>query len=198
LTKHAGNGDTPIDPDEAKCLIPDLMTQSQLNEYEQLNIASAWIWAQTSRFLKRHLVSRDGLQRLHRRMFDRTWKWAGEFRRSEKSIGIPWIEIPVEVQTLCDDTGHQLANRSYPVEEIAVRFHYRLVTIHPFPNGNGRLARMAADRLSIQQGGQVFPWGASNLAAKARARTTYIEALRLADRGEFAALIQFAVSTNRR
>lgn len=194
MTEHE-DGNTPIDPDEAKGLIPDLMTQSQLNEYEQLNIATAWIWAQTSRFLKRQLLSREGLQRLHQRMFDRTWKWAGQFRRSEKNIGIKWTEVPVAVQTLCDDTTYQLAQESFPLKEIAVRFHYRLATIHPFPNGNGRHARMAADLLCLQRGGQAFPWGASNLAAKGSGRSAYLDALKRADNGDLLPLMQFAGSS---
>lgn len=185
-------GNTPIDPDEAKGLIPDLITQSQLNEYEQLNIAGAWVWARTSRFLKRQLLTRAGLQRLHRRMFDRTWKWAGEFRRSDKNIGVLWTEVPVAVQTLCDDTTHQLAHRSLPLEEIAVRFHYRLVTIHPFPNGNGRHARLAADLLCLQRGGQPFSWGASNVATKGTARSAYLNALKEADLGDLVPLMRFA------
>ena len=195
MTDEGDDATTPIDPDEAKGLIPDLITQSQLNEYEQLNIAAARVWAQTSRFLKRQLLTRDGLQRLHQKMFDRTWKWAGQFRRSEKSIGIPWTEIPVAVQMLCDDTNYQLAHRSSPLEEIALRFHYRLVTIHPFPNGNGRHARLAADLLCVQRGGQAFKWGESNLAAKGSARSAYLNALRLADKGDFLPLIQFASPT---
>ena len=186
---------TPIDPDEAKGLIPDLVTQAQLNEYEQLNIAAARIWAQTSRFLRRQLLTREGLQRLHQRMFDKTWKWAGQFRRSDKNIGIPWTEIPVAVQTLCDDTDYQLAHQSLSLDEIAVRFHYRLVTIHPFPNGNGRHARLAADLLCIQRGGQAFKWGASSLATKGGARSEYLDALKLADKGDFLPLMQFASST---
>jgi len=194
VTEHDG-GNTPIDPNEAEGLIPDLITQSQLNEYEQLNIATAWIWAPTSRYLKRQLLSRDGLQRLHQRMFDRTWKWAGQFRRSEKSIGIKWTEVPVAVQSLCDDTTYQLKEQSFPLEEIAVRFHYRLVSIHPFPNGNGRHARMAADLLCLQRGGQAFPWGASNLTARGSARAAYLDALKRADNGDLLPLMQFAGSS---
>ena len=188
-------GNTPIDPNEAKGLIPDLITQSQLNEYEQLNIARAWTWAQTSRFLKSQLLTRPGLQRLHQRMFDRTWRWAGQFRQSEKNIGVPWVEIPVAVQTLCDDTNYQLANQTYPPEELAVRFHYRLVTIHAFPNGNGRHARLAADLLCIQQGHPVFSWGASNIATRGRVRSAYLDALKRADHGDFAPLMNFAAAT---
>jgi Fic-DOC domain mobile mystery protein B len=196
LSGPTASGNTPIDPDEAKGLIPDLLTQAELNEYEQQNIARALVWAQTSRFLKRRLVSRDGLQRLHLRMFDRTWRWAGQFRRSDKAIGVPWTDVPVEVQKVCDDILFQLAERSLPLADIAVRFHHRLVSVHPFPNGNGRHARMAADLLRVQHGGQPFPWGASGLAAKGNVRAAYINALKDADAGDFAPLLKFAESAN--
>jgi Fic-DOC domain mobile mystery protein B len=186
---------TPIDPDEAKGLIPDLFSQAQLNEYEQLNIATAWIWAQTSRLLKRRLLTRAGLQRLHQQMFDKTWRWAGQFRKSDKSIGIRWTEIPVAIQTLCDDTNFQLTQPLHQLDEIAVRFHYRLVTIHPFPNGNGRHARMSADLLCVQHGGRALPWGTSNLTAKGNSRSAYLAALKLADKGDFSPLMEFARST---
>jgi len=187
-------GNTPIDPGEAKGLIPDLITQSQLNEYEQLNIAQAWIWAQTSRFLKRRLVTRDGLQRLHQRMFDRTWKWAGQFRRSEKNIGVPWVDIPIAVQTLCDDTTYQLTHGSYPLDEAAERFHYGLVSAHTFPNGIVRYDRLSVNLLCVQQGHPALPWGGSNLTARGRVRSAYLDALKRADQGDFAPLISFAVA----
>jgi Fic-DOC domain mobile mystery protein B len=197
LTELTISGNTPIDPDEARGLIPDLLTQGQLNEYEQLNIGRAWLWARSSRFLKRRLVSRDGLQRLHQRMFDRTWNWAGQFRRSERIIGFPWTEIPVEVQKVCDDILYQLTQQSLSLEEIAVRFHHRLVSVHPFPNGNGRHARMTADLLCLQHGGKPFSWGASDLATKSSVRAAYIDALRGADVGDITPLMKFAASTHR-
>jgi Fic-DOC domain mobile mystery protein B len=100
----------------------------------------------------------------------------------------------VAVRTLCGDTTYQVDHNSFPLEEIAVRFHHRLVTIHPFPNGNGRHARLAADLVCIQRGGRPFGWGASNLIAQGEARTAYLSALHQADEGDIAPLIEFAHS----
>jgi Fic family protein len=35
-------------------------------------------------------------------------------------------------------------HKSYSPDELAVRFHHRLVSVHAFPNGNGRWSRLAA------------------------------------------------------
>jgi len=70
-------------------------------------------------------------------MLGETWQWAGAFRTTNKNIGVDWHQITVSLKMLVDDVVFQIANNSYPADEIAVRFHHRLVWIHPFPNGNG-------------------------------------------------------------
>jgi fido (protein-threonine AMPylation protein) len=88
----------------------------------------------------------------------------------------------------------QLALHSYPLDECAVRFHHRLVHIHPFPNGNGRHARLATDILLRSVGSEEFSWGRANLLVDNNLRSSYIEALRSADRGNFALLLKFVRS----
>jgi fido (protein-threonine AMPylation protein) len=75
-----------------------------------------------------------------------------------------------------------------------VRFHHRLVFIHPFPNGNGRHARPATDLLVISLGNKRFSWGSVHLIEPADARATYIPALRAADGHEIEPLLAFARS----
>ena len=128
-------------------------------------------------------------------MFDKTWKWAGEFRTSGKNIGIYWAQIPIKLHELCDDVNYQLDHDIYSKEEIAIRFHHRLVFIHAFANGNGRHARLTADTLIIKQGGNRFTWGMNQNLTKATAiRKQYIEALQHADRGDYSKLLDFARS----
>ena len=124
-------------------------------------------------------------------MFQKTWKWAGEFRRSNKNIDCFWENVPSELKKLFDDAQFQLENKSYSVDEIAARFHHRLVFIHPFPKGNGRHARLMTDILLYQQGEKRFTWGRKNLTANNQVRKTYIHALRQADKGDYSALFQF-------
>ena len=138
-------GATPLDADELASLIPGhITTQGELNEWEQLNIVQGDTWARKQR---KEILDEGFLRRLHQQMFGETWRWAGSFRKSDKNIGVDWLQIGVELKKLLDDVRFQVANGSLPLDEIAVRFHHRLVAIHPFPNGNGRHARLIADLL---------------------------------------------------
>lgn len=71
------------------------------------------------------------------------------------------------------------------------RFHHRLVFIHPFPNGNGRFARLATDLLAQQNGWTPSEWGADPQTTNDEIRTRYISALREADLHDFRGLIAF-------
>jgi Fic family protein len=76
--------------------------------------------------------------------------------------------------------------------QVAVRFHHRLVLIHPFPNGNGRHARLIAEIIALKLGRPAFTWGFANLVKEGEARTTYLEAIKAADDGDLKPLRNFA------
>lgn len=185
-------GATPLEPEEIADLIPThITTHEQLNAWEQKNIISAEKWARK----KKDIISVHFIQQLHKQMFNETWKWAGTFRHSGKNIGVDWYTIPVELKKLCDDVKYQWENKSFSDDEIAVRMHHRLVWIHAFPNGNGRHARLMADLLIMQLGHTRFSWGINQDLYKATPiRKQYIDALRLADQGDYSKLINFARS----
>ncbi|OGA45885.1 MAG: mobile mystery protein B [Betaproteobacteria bacterium RIFCSPLOWO2_12_FULL_62_58] len=131
---------------------------------------------------------------LHRRMFGKTWKWAGMFRTKETNPGIDPANIPVELKKLFDDVSYQLKQKSMPLDEIAARFHHRLTQIHPFPNGNGRHARLMTDILLKQSGAEAFDWGNTDFVAPGEVRDRYIAALRTADARDPAQLLKFVRS----
>lgn len=186
-------GATPIDAHEAEQLIPPHITlQRELNEWEEANILEAVTWAQSSR--TREILSPHFLKDLHERMFRHTWKWAGIYRTSDKNIGVPWYRIQEDVYNLCEDVKFWIKDKSYAFDEAALRFHHRLVLIHPFPNGNGRHARLAADVLVTRLGATMFSWGASSLTTEGETRRAYIKALQSADRGDIKPLLAFARS----
>ena len=189
-------GATPLDPDSARGLIPRLTMQSELNEFEQTNIQLAVEWAIKSRKLKRELVSIEGIRLLHRKMFDLTWKWAGKFRYHETNIGVSWQQIPEQLKNLCDDVNYWDQQGTYQPIEAAVRLHHRLVSIHPFPNGNGRLSRLVADLYLEYRKHSSFVWGApESLIGNSADRKEYLAALREADAGKYERLIRFATAT---
>lgn len=137
------DGQTPLDPDEKAGLkAGHLTTQAQLNDWEQTNILKAVRWLQRTR--DPEVLSEGFCRDLHKQMFKDTWKWAGTFRRSDKNIGCDWTQVAVKLKNLFENTRWWIDNKTFPPDEIAARFHRDLVWIHPFPNGNGRHARMAS------------------------------------------------------
>jgi Fic-DOC domain mobile mystery protein B len=196
LDIHYGEGQTPLGEEEKNGLkIKSISTQGDLDEFEQLNIEKAVEWTIRLNANSEKILAEKFVKDLHNKMFGDVWKWAGEFRKSEKNIGIPWIQIPVELKTLLDDTHFWIENNTYPQEEIAIRFKHRLVSIHCFPNGNGRHSRMMADIImEIIFEKDIFPWHQSDMVKPNETRKKYISALRAADKGNLSLLINFAKS----
>jgi len=182
---------TPLTVEERRELIPAYIAyRSELNEAEQENIARAQEWALSRR--RRDLLSEKFIRDLHKKMLGDVWRWAGKFRTSQRNIGMAYWLIPVELRQLLDDCKAWIEFGTYPADEIAVRLHHRLVLIHPFPNGNGRHARLLADLLVMQLGRERFSWGRESLRNPGAVRARYIEALRAADNHDIARLLTFA------
>jgi Fic-DOC domain mobile mystery protein B len=161
-----------------------------MNEAEQINIAQANRWL--GRMRKRDILDDGFLRELHKRMFGDVWKWAGQYRLTPRNIGIDAYRIPMEVRQLVDDVRFWIQNETSAPDEIAVRFSHRLVSIHPFPNGNGRHSRMAGDLLAMQLGQPRFTWGRISLVSAGQTRKAYVAALQIADSGKITALLEFA------
>ena len=183
---------TPLDREEAADLIPGhLRTRGQLNLWEQENILAAAQWTQRTRAAA---LDEATIRELHRRMFDRTWGWAGTYRRSDKNIGVEWPSIPEEIWKLVDDGAYWIREGVFTVDEAAVRLHHRLVRIHPFPDGNGRHARLWCDLLMQQNGRRPILWQGDQLGSAGEARKAYISSLRAADGGNLGPLLGLLLS----
>jgi Fic-DOC domain mobile mystery protein B len=187
-------GATPIDLDEEEGLLPThITTQGELDRWEHDNIVKALDWIEKTK--PTDILNEQFIKQLHKRMFGNVWKWAGQFRRSDKNIGVSWPEIPISLKNLCDDVPVWIDSRNESREEMAIRFHHRLVCIHPFPNGNGRHARLMADIfLENVLGGSPFTWGKQDLSRPSEHRSRYIAALQNADSGDLIPLLEFAKS----
>ena len=187
-------GQTPLDEEEKEGLkIKSITTQGELDEFEQLNIEKAVEWTIHTKFKLEKILTEKFVRDLHKKMYGDVWKWAGDFRKTEKNIGIPWTQIGIELKNLLDDTKYWVENKTFPPEEIAIRFKHRIVSIHCFPNGNGRHSRMMADIIMESIfGNEIFSWHQSNMVKANETRSQYIKALREADNGNFKQLIEFA------
>jgi Fic-DOC domain mobile mystery protein B len=186
LNQKYSDGNTPIRPEGAEQLVPRISTIGELNEYEALNILQARNWAFDSRTMR----STDPLEEpyvreLHHRMFDNVWKWAGNYRQTERNVGCDPKEIVQRIPQLLANTRYWLENKTFSTDEALLRFHHQLTRIHPFANGNGRHARMIADVVAVKYGRREFSWGAGkDLVAQGDARTRYLAAIRTLDANE--------------
>jgi Fic-DOC domain mobile mystery protein B len=190
-------GQTPLDEDEKDgLLIPHISTIEELNEFEQQNIEKGFLWLMKHRSLNAEkILSISFVKEVHQRMFSDVWKWAGDFRKTNKNIGVDKFRITETLLNLLKDCTFWIENSVYDNDEIAIQFKHNLVSIHPFSNGNGRHSRFMADVL-IEHGlhGKPFTWGRANLFTESETRSRYIHALQEADRGEMQQLIEFARS----
>jgi Fic-DOC domain mobile mystery protein B len=185
---------TPLQPNEREGLLQTWITHRRdLNEAEQENIVEGAAWARGRRRVSlERILSEDFIRTLHKRMFGDVWEWAGTFLTTERNIGVGAYHIAVELAGLLSDIRYWIEHETFQPDEIAIRFHHRLVAIHPFPNGNGRHARLAADLLIERLGGERFSWGGGSLGDVGVLRARYVATLRAADNHDIAPLMEFA------
>lgn len=192
--QHPPADATPVDQNEIDGLLAvHIETQLELNEWEAVNIAEAARWASQGRTID--VLSTTALKDLHRRMLGETWRWAGAYRTSDKSISpYRWTQVPELMENLVANTRARYESSdkaSEAIDDLAMRFHHELVHIHPWPNGNGRHARLATDLLLQSWHRPPFTWGAGASLSDADLRAQYVTALQLADTSDYSLLRRF-------
>jgi Fic-DOC domain mobile mystery protein B len=190
------NGQTPLDEEEKDgLLILTISTRGELDEFEQQNIEKAVQWILGRAFKPELFFTEEFVRMLHKRMYADVWAWAGEFRKTNKNIGVDKWKVPSDLKYLLDDAKYWHENNTYTQDEIAVRFKHRIVSIHCFPNGNGRHSRLMADIIIEKIYKQpVFSWGAANLTDEGDTRKSYLKAVKTSDTGDYSLLLAFARS----
>jgi Fic-DOC domain mobile mystery protein B len=187
-------GQTPLDDDEKEGLkIPTVITRGELDEFEQQNIEQAIIWSIKRKFRAEDILTEKFVKEVHRKMFAEVWSWAGEFRITNKNLGVDKWEIGTELKKLLDDTVYWISHQTYPADQIALRCKHRMVSIHCFANGNGRHSRLMADIIISHVFKQpLFSWGTKYANMPGESRNEYLKAIRLADKGNYLPLLDFA------
>ncbi|MCY4272987.1 MAG: mobile mystery protein B [bacterium] len=188
----SGEGHTEMSPEDQDGLIPSyIATRGDLFDAEQRNIVQALLRRPPR---TEELLDDKYLRDLHHAMFGQVWSWAGQYRTHETNIGIEPTQIAVAVRLLVEDVSWWIERETFATDEIAIRFHHRLVGIHPFRNGNGRHGRVAADYLAEALGTGAFTWSRNLELTTNDLRRAYLSALQEADAGEIAPLLTFARS----
>lgn len=188
------NGQTPLDEEEKdEIKIKTISTRGELDEFEQANIEIAIEWSLKRKYSYDKILTVEFINEVYKRMFSDVWKWAGKFRKTNKNIGVDKYVIEQELRVLLGDCKYWIENNTFSEGEIAIRFKHRLVSIHLFPNGNGRHSRLCADILvSHALNKPIFTWGGKNITNKGKTRTKYLNAIYEADKGNIEPLIHFA------
>lgn len=189
-------GQTPLEEEEKEgLLIPTITTREELDEFEQKNIEEAILWVLSKKLKKETIFTEKFVRELHKRMYGHIWKWAGDFRQTNNNIGIEYWKISTELKILLDDALFWIEQGTFSADEMAVIFKHRLVSIHCFPNGNGRHSRLMADIIVSKIFGlEVFSWGSDNLSHETNAREIYIRAVKSADKGDYSEFVKFSRS----
>jgi Fic-DOC domain mobile mystery protein B len=190
------DGQTPLAEDEKEgLLIPTIATRGELDEFEQQNIEKAILWTLGQSFRADTLFSENFIRGVHKRMYGDVWAWAGDFRKTNKNIGVAFWQIPLLLKQLLEDAHYWYEHKIYAPDEMALRFKHLLVSIHCFSNGNGRHSRLLADIIIEKLYQQpVFSWGAANLTKEGEARKEYLKSVKAADKGDYRLLLAFARS----
>ncbi len=187
-------GQTPLSDEEKLGLIPGyIVTLGELNEWEAGNILNGHRWAQRQK--KKDILHENFIRQLHRHMFGEVWEWAGEYRKSDKNIGgVPAHLIATELREALNHVRY-LESQNIDPRQIAIELHHRVVKVHPFPNGNGRLTRFLADLYLKRKGQRPFTWGGGrDVRWESELKTAYIDALKAADNLDYSSLLHFAES----
>jgi Fic-DOC domain mobile mystery protein B len=189
------DGQPPLPHELFKGLkIRTIQTIGELDEYEEANISKGLYWLKQKR---KDPQVYDFWLALHKKLFGEVWSWAGKVRSHELSN--PDFLRPHEIWSslyqLEENLNLWISNSSFSPQEIAARFHERLETIHPFPNGNGRWGRILTEHICRYQQYEIPTWGLIYRGNIILRRESYISALICARREkDFSPLINIMYS----
>ena len=173
-------GATPLD--DISGLRPNhITTTKELYEVEFANISSTTMNLFSRNISIDKLFSYTFLLNIHKQMLKDVWTWAGSLRRSNKTVGVDWHQIPDELAKAIRDILYQ--DEEIDSIEVSARIHHRLVFVHPFENGNGRWARMIANLYLKNKFNKIVKWPDDELYIASDFRKEYISGLKEADRG---------------
>ncbi len=181
-------GETPIDISGLK--ISGVKNRQELSVVEAENVRKAIV-----KYLGGSLTRRTAkfdltwMLKLHREMFGDVWKWAGEVRTADLNLGSSWHQVTAQLHNLCADLIYWETHWPDVVEQ-AAHLHHHAVQIHPFLNGNGRWARLLANIWLKLHKLPLTEWPEDAIGMTSVIRDDYLAAIRAADLGDFAPLIE--------
>ncbi len=133
------------------------------------------------RYDQDHRFTVEDICEIHRIWLGPVYAWAGKYRKVNLTKDgftfaaagqIPRLMADFEKATLAKYTPCKSGNIETIIRALSV-VHTELVLIHPFREGNGRVARMAASLMSLQAGLPALDFG----SIRGRKRQEYFAAV---------------------
>jgi Fic-DOC domain mobile mystery protein B len=182
-------GETPI-TDISGLKVRGIATRRELAVYEADNIRRALVKYLAGKPTgKTAPFNYSWSLRLHKQMFGRVWKWAGNVRTCDLNLGVPWQQVEPQLFNLLKDLAYW-EQAGMDLLEQAVLLHHKAVSIHPFLNGNGRWSRLLANIWLRLHGVPITEWPEPEVGAVSPIREDYLKAIQQADGGEYALLTE--------
>ena len=94
------------------------------------------------------------------------------------------LETPGKMQELLAWLKQELKDERMDIIAISAELHHRFLLIHPFDDGNGRVARLLSNYLLLKYG---YP----PIIVKSADKANYLAALRIADSGDMRGLVTY-------
>jgi len=177
------DGETPIDESIRFDLVPDhLSGMTDLYELEKVNIAFGIEWSKSNG--KNHFDSLNWIE-LHKHMLRDVWKFAGVVRTTELNNPdfLKSFKVRPALKELQDNFIFWIQNKTFNERELIARVHERLLTIHPFKDGNGRWSRLLINMICEKEKLEIPSWGIE-ITSDEKRRNQYIDAVKKARTNE--------------
>lgn len=111
-------------------------------------------------YVRTHRFTASDIRRMHKAWLGEIYDWAGRYRQVKISKGGFPFTFPAQIPKLMDEleegplrklTPCNFESKEQLVQALA-EIHVELLLIHPFREGNGRLARVLATLMALQAG----------------------------------------------
>lgn len=190
MTKRTGRYDTTgliedtFEPGSRNRVLKNLLgiwRKREMDEAEAEALSHA-LEALLSLYDRDHRFTSADICRIHRLWLGGIYQWAGRYRQVDIGKGNLWFTPARFIDPQMEEFERQIlrrytpctfASRAQVVTALAV-VHAEIVRIHPFREGNGRVARLLAILMALQAGLPILDFG----AIRGKKREEYFGAVR--------------------
>lgn len=114
----------------------------------------------TTSYGKKHRFTTHDICLMHKTWLETIYRWAGQYRRTNLSKDDFHFAAAIQIPKLMSEFENKILSRYTPADHLQgdklihalAVIHVELILIHPFREGNGRIARLLSDLMCLQAG----------------------------------------------